>query len=444
MVNRRRALVLIVALVVVLAACSSAANDADAAEDVVESNPPTALETTTTTAAPAPPRLVVPAIARAEIGQAYTDAVVAIDPNGDDTVIEVTGRAPSGFSTVSNSRGRLTGFEWRPERAGEWDLELTATDPGGLSSVSTIRLIARHPRPVDVLVAMGGSVAAGFGRDRSDFGGADECFRSEGDSYARHTHDALVEAGSLSEDAELVIVACAGATAQTLSSIRVQPTDSDGELVGEELDQLEAAIVRNPTIVTLTIGAADVSLFDAEALTNPDAGNDPDEAIAQFPVDNALGRFETHLTIVLDALVRSTDAHVVITTWYDPTAGIPIGVDGCEGACMATVMERVVAAMNAVITTAAEDQPAGRVSVARLDGDADVWEAKNGVGPDFLREASGPLQGLVDTFTGGTTATCADEGAPEQDLISSLDCSHPNEAGHRAIAEVVTQTLLGI
>ncbi len=422
--------------------CSS--SPAEATGDAGRSTTTTTVVQTTTTAPPAPPDLVLPDIARADIGQEYTDAIVAIDPNGDDTSIDVASRAPAGFSTIQNSRGRLTGFRWQPERAGQWDVEFTATDTGGLSATKTIRLIARYPRPRDVLVAMGDSVAAGFGRDRSDFGGTDECFRSEGDSYARHTYDALVEAGSLAEDAELLIVACAGATAATLSSFAVTATTVDGEVVGEPQSQLDAAIERNPTIVTLTVGATDVSLFDAAALTNPGADGDPSRAIDQFLVDNALRRLATHLGLTLDALVRSTDAHIVVTTWYDPTAAVPIGVDGCTGECMVSVMATVVEATNDVIIDVVAAQPAGRVSVARLDGPADIWEATNGLGPDVLRDGLGPLQGLVDTFTSGTTATCADEGSPPQDLISSLDCSHPNEDGHREIARVVTETLLGI
>ncbi len=438
----RRVLLVIVGYLLMVAGCSSSTGEQVADADGTATS--TTAVQTTTTSAPAPPELVMAGIARAEIGQEFTDAVVAVDPNGDDTAIEVTGRAPAGFSTIQNSRGRLTGFRWQPERAGQWDVELTATDTGGLSTTETIRLIARYPRPRDLLIAMGDSVAAGFGRDRSDFAGSDECFRSEGDSYARHTYDALVEAGSLAEDAELLIVACAGATAATLSSFAVTATTADGEVVGEPQSQLDAVIERNPTIVTLTVGATDVSMFDAAALTNPGAADDPDRAIDQFLVDNALRRLTTHLGLTLDALVRSTDAHVVVTTWYDPTAAIPIGVEGCTGECMVSVMANVVEATNDVIVAAVAAQPAGRVSLARLDGQADVWEAKNGLGPDVLRDGLGPLQGLVDAFTGGTTATCADEGSPPQDLISSLDCSHPNEAGHREIARVVTETLLDI
>ena len=434
-------LIVVVSSLTILASCSSS-TDRDASE--VERSTTTSVAETTTTTPQAPPELVLPSIARAEIGQEFTDAIVAIDPNGDDTTIDVTGRAPAGFSTIHNTRGRLTGFRWQPERAGDWEDEVTATDTGGLTSTETMRLISRHRRPRDLLVAMGDSVAAGFGRDRIDFVGSDECFRSEGDSYARHTFDSLVDAGSLAEDAELLIVACAGATAATLSTLPVIATTGDGDRVGEPRSQLDAAIEQNPTIITLTVGSTDVALFDAEALTKPGANNDPDAAIDQFRVDNSLRRFETHLGLALDALVRSTDAHVVITTWYDPTAADPVGTDGCTGACMVVVMERVVAAANAVIIEAVDSQPPGRVSLARLDGPADIWEAKNGLGPDVLRDGLGPLQGILETFTGETTATCADSGSPPQDLISSVDCSHPNEDGHRAIAAAVTETLLGI
>ena len=134
----------------------------------------------------------------------------------------------------------------------------------------------------------------------------------------------------------------------------------------------------------------------------------------------------------------------MVTTLYNPVAANPVGVDGCTGDCMVAVTNNIVDAFNEQIVDLMAEQRAGRVSIARLDGDADVFEAPNGAGLDALRDGLGPLQGLVDTFTGGSNALCADDGGVDDPLISRLDCAHPNEDGQRAIGEVVTSELLAI
>ncbi len=288
---------------------------------------------------------------------------------------------------------------------------------------------------------MGDSVAAGFGRDRSDFSGSDECFRSEGDAYGALVAAQLIEAGALSVDADTMIVACAGASAASLRGVQVQPTDENGDRFGDLGSQLDLAVEANPTIITLTIGTTDVSLFDAQRLIEPGADGDPDAARNVFLVDHGLNALDQNLRLALDTLVESTDAHIAITTLYDPTATSPFGVESCEAACFVTFMERLVEDINTVIVEAAADQPPGRVSVARLDGEADIWEASNGFGPDVLRDL-GPLENIVDVFTGGSSATCARTGAPDVALISTLDCVHPNEQGHREIARIVASVLL--
>ena len=73
-----------------------------------------------------------------------------------------------------------------------------------------------------------------------------------------------------------------------------------------------------------------------------------------------------------------------------------------------------------------------------------VWEAPNGLGIDALRDGLGPLQGIVDNFTGGTSALCAEDSGVDESLVSSLDCAHPNEDGHREIADIVATVLLSI
>ncbi len=435
---------LAVACVLLAAGCTSSPPDAERSEDAL-GDPPASIDApaTTTTLPPRPPEIRVTDRARAEIGQVFSDAIVVIDPNGDGVTVDVSGRTPEGFSLLTSPRGLVTGFQWRPVDAGEWTIEVTAVDDGGLEASRSFTLVSRYPRDRDLLLAMGDSVAAGFGRDRSDFAGSDTCFRSERDAYGVQVADSLIEAGAFVADAETVVVACAGATAASLREVLVDATDDEGEAVGVPKSQLDAAVEANPTIVTLTIGSTDVSLFDAQALTEPGANGDPAAARDSFLIDRRIESFEQGLRLALDRLVRSTDAHIVVTTWYDPTAAAPIGVEGCTGDCFSAVMASTVASVNEVIRDVAAAQPPGRVSVAGLDGDADRFEASNGFGPDALRDL-GPLQDLVGTFTGGSSATCAATGEPEVELLSTLDCAHPTTEGHNEIARIVTEVLLAI
>jgi len=413
-----------------LVGCSSESNENGSTDTT------TTTSTTTTTIGPLPPELRLPDRARAEIGQVFSDAIVAADPNGDETVIEIAGDSPDGFTPTTNARGRITGFQWQPETAG-----VAVTQP--------MTLLARHPRDKsgDLLVAMGDSVAAGFGRDRTDFVGSDACFRSESDAYGVLVTESLIDAGSFSDDAEVIIAACSGATASSLGEAPVSPTDADGNSAGDTSSQLDIAVRSNPTVITLTIGAAELLLFDADPLiasSTESSGGVVEPVIDDFYFNGLLSSFEVDLHRVLDELTTSTDAHVVVTTWYDPTAAIPIGVEGCKGACFRRAMDELVSRANARIIEVASAQPEGRVSIARLDGDADVWEAANGFGIDALRDRLGPLQGLADSFTGGSSSTCADDGGPTIELVSTLDCVHPNSNGHEAIAAVVTEVLLSI
>lgn len=383
-------------------------------------------------------------MAFAVVGQQVSEAVIVTDPNDDEVIIRAFGDGVPGFSPVTNVRGGIIGFEWEPTEAGEWEVEVTATDTGGLVGAATVQLVAHHEPSVDMLFAMGDSIAAGFGRDRSDFAGADDCFRSEGETYSAFAFDALIEAGALGAQSELVIAACAAAGTGDLATLATSATNRDGDEVGDALPQLERATLLNPTIVTLTTGASDVGLFDLEEFLVEDAGQDPNAAVDALELDRRISTVRADLTNALDVLMRTTSTHVVLTTAYNPVASVPIGVDGCTGVCMVAASDRIVNELNEMILSVAATQREGRVSVARLDGDADVFEAPNGLGVDALRDGLGPFQGLVDAFTGGATALCADDGGVDDPLISTLDCAHPNEDGQRAIAEIVTAVLLSI
>ncbi len=422
--------------------CSSDASSADA--DRADAPATTATSTPTTTAAPInrPPSIRVVPLARAEIGEVLSDSIVAFDPEGDDVVVRV-GDGPTGFAPVVNARGRIIGFEWEPVEPGEWDVWVSGTDPDGLVVEEVIRLIARHPRSVDLVLAMGDSVAAGFGRDRSDFLGDDDCFRSEDDAYGLTVADTLADIGSLTPDSGALLVACTGATLGALTTDPVVATQRNGAVLGEgERSQLDWASDLNPTIVTLTIGATDLGLLDAEVLERL-VRDRSENASVTVDLDRRLDLIDRELVEVLERLTTTTDAHIAITTYFDPTPMDPVGLDGCEAECFASAMAELYAALNQRILAAAATVDDARTSIVRLDED-DVWEAGNALGPDALREGLGPLQGLVDRFTGGGGAACADDSEPEQDLITALDCVHPNEAGHDLVASRVVDELLSL
>ncbi len=376
-------------------------------------------------------------VGRAEIGQRLTEPILGFDPDGDDVVVTVDD-GPLGFSPTLNTRGRVTGFAWEPVVPGEWTITVSATDPEGATTEVDVTLVGRNPRSLDLVLAMGDSIAAGFGRDRSDLLGSDECSRSEESSYGLQTHAELVEVGSLEAGAEALLVACTGTTATSMLDNPVIATTPNGTVSEQAArSQLQWAVDLNPTIVTLTVGAADLGLFDAvqlDALPTVDDG----ELTARRQ------RTEDALAVLLDRLVTETDAHIALTTYFDPTAADPVGVEGCEGRCFADFYGDQISALNTVIEAVASEQSEGRVSLVRLDGVDDVWEAGNAVGPDGLRDGLGPLQGVIDRFTGGGGATCAADGAPEQDLISGLDCLHPNAEGHVEISRLVADALLSI
>jgi len=423
-----------IAAALLVAACSSAVSLG--AEPELEASSSTS--TTTTTQAPnRPPEVRVVSQGRAEVGQRLTESILGFDPDGDDVVVTL-GEAPLGFAPTLNTRGRVTGFSWEPVEPGEWTVEVVGVDPEGATTSSDLTLIARNPRSLDLVLAMGDSVAAGFGRDRSDLLGNDDCFRSEDSAYGLQSHGELVDVGALRGDAQAWLLACADATLGSMSLDPVEATDPAGAVLEEPpRSQMQWAIDLNPTIITITAGIADTGLFDPEqfgAVTSTDS--------SEFA--NRLELIEDQLTELLGRLVTTTDAHIAITTYYDPTAADPVGIENCESTCFTNAYGARITALNSSIEAAVNALPEGRVSLVRLDGVNDVWEAGNAVGPDGLRDGLGPLQGVIDRFTGGGGATCAASGEPNQDLVSGLDCLHPNKDGHNEITRLVVDALLSI
>lgn len=429
---------LCVSVVLAVSGCSSNGTD-DAGDDSEDAE---SADSTTSTEPPnRAPDLRVPETVRVDVGQQWSDAIIAIDPDGDAVEVSVENR-PQGFFTTANATGLINGFEWTPDDAGQWTVEVVAVDSEGRRTTTEIELIARYPRPDDLLLAMGDSVATGFGRDRSDYLGPDGCFRSEGSAYPGLVFDQLVAAGSLSETASFRMVACSGSTAADLIDRTVRATDRDGDLVADEWTQLDWAVRQNPTIVTLTVGGNDLLFTDPNDLLVDDADDDPALAIDEAAVGARLDEVGESLDTVLTTVLERTDAHVALTTYYAPTAILPVGVDGCGAVCFRIASLEIVERLNETIWAVAERQDEGRVTVVDLAPLFEGHEATNGFGPDIIREANfGPFQDLVSRFTRDTFPYCSDGDGTSDTFLTRLDCAHPNDDGHRAIAAAVTDEL---
>ena len=220
-------------------------------------------------------------------------------------------------------------------------------------------------------------------------------------------------------------------------------TRISGAVIEGSQPQLQWAAELNPTIVSVTVGADDIGLSDPTALFGRADTGEVDLGVTEL--EERLDRFGVGLRRVLDTLITKTDAHVALTTYYDPTADDPVGIDGCSGTCFAAAMGDVIEALNDRLRVVAADQPASRVTLVELDDAFAGARAPNGFGPDLVRELDlGPFGGVVDRFTGGTSAYCADGDGPEETLVSRLDCRHPNDGGHAVVAERVARALFEI
>ena len=427
-----------------LGSCSSSSESAEPSGDTdTETTAVSSIVAAPTTSVPnRPPELRVPPNIRVDVDQFWSDAIVAIDPDGDEVTLRIL-EAPPGFFPKTNSMGLITGFDWQPTDAGQWTVDVVATDSEGATTLEQMILVARHPRNGDVFVAMGDSVAAGFGRDRSDYLGPDGCWRSEDAAYPGLVFDELVALGGLDPAAEFFVVSCAGSTAAELLTLDVEATRRDGSVQGQKKPQLDWAVELNPTLITITVGANDIQFIDPREVLVDDAGEDAASAIDEVALQERLDRLEDGLDAILRRIVSGTDARVAVTTYYNPTAIDPIGVAGCRSSCFALVAELVSDRLNETIENVASRQPADRITLVQLDEAFVLHEATNGFGPDVLREFNfGPFQGLVSQFTRDTFPYCSNGDGNNDTYVTRLDCAHPNDAGHRVIAEAVTRALV--
>lgn len=375
---------------------------------------------TTTTIVRNPPELDVPSSVRADVGSSWSDAVFTSDPDGD--VVRVTvGEMPLGFFPTTNARGLINGFEWRPPEPGQWSVELIATDGTGLRTAKEILLIGRNPRTVDLLLAIGDGVAAGEGLDRGDLLRRNDCGRAEKEAYPRLAFDALRASGALADDAQVISVACNGMSSAKLHTEFMIATDAEGDELFDERTTFDWAIELNPTIITITVGAADVSIADPEELIDSGVLNDG-------LLGERLASFEDELDAFTQVLITHTDAHIALTTYANPTADDPLGIDGCEAECFADAMSVVHEQLNMAIRSVGRRLPATRFSLIDFSGVLDGHRAGDPVGLNLLR----------------SPAHCADDDEPDESWVSNVDCLKPNERGHRALADVTASTLASL
>jgi len=367
------------------------------------------------------PRVDAPASMRATVGDT---ARVDVEVRDGDDSDEITATALPAGATLDDGTLRFS-----PTTAGTW----TATLRAGDGPATTIAFVARYPARPDTLVALGDSVASGQGLELADWLGRDPCWRALDDAYPGLVFDTWRKGRA---DAEFALVACSGATTGDLLTSPVAGGPKGAAPSGATtLSQVDWAVRANPGLVTITIGANDLEFSSPAKSFTPQGTLRPE-------VDERLARVESGLGAVLSRLVDETDARIVVTTYHDPAATNPQGVDGCEGACFARTTRDVVDRLALAVEHSAARFTPKRVLVADVRRAFEGHGAPNGVGLDAIRTGGlGPLGDAASRLLGGVSAFCARDGPTSVSWVNALDCVHPNAAGARAYAEVVTTTI---
>lgn len=381
-----------------------------------------------------PPVVTVPGSVRAIAGEPVEVPVTATDPDGGPVAVTVRGLPPGAVHDPAAGVVRWTAAV--PD-AGTWTLRVAATDPSGATATAAVDVLARAEPHPGALVALGDSVASGYGLQRRDYLAGDGCGRAGGETYADRVAGAWPSA--LGAAPTPWVVACSGATVDDLRDDAVPGPEG---LVGDGLGdrpQVDWAVAANPSVVTLTVGANDLRFFAPGELVGPGG------AVDRARLGDRLTELGGDLDAVLGRLVAATDATVVVTTYHDPTAARPHGIDGCEGACFATAAAGIVDALDATIAEVAS-RFGERVLLADVRPAFDGHGAGNGIGPDGLR--SGDLPSWVPAAAGrvvgglsGVTPFCADGHPSGEPWVSSFDCVHPNGSGADAYAAAVVAAL---
>ncbi len=351
-----------------------------------------------------------------QVGSRLDEQLVVSDPDGTVTRIEWN-RPPPGFAY---SGGAERAFSWTPPVAGTWRVEVTATDDAGASSSAVATFISRYPQRQHTLVGLGDSVAAGFGLDLTDALLGDPCWRAPADSYPNRVMDLLVEAEEVPQaQAEVVLVACSGSsTGDVWESPTWFPPDAPAGIGESDWSQLDWAIQLNPGYITLTVGANDLGVVDLSIL----AGGELDDAELARRLENVAGG----VGYLLDELLDRTDAEIVLTNYYNPTAVNPTGLEGCRGECFVELADVMHNELNRVLAGVA-DRYRARVSLADVATLYEGHEAGDALGPNWLREP-------IETLLGVQVRAYCSEEDPGESWVSSIDCVHPTGAGMSAIA----------
>ena len=382
----------------------------------------TAAPTTTTQPPNQAPTIAVDTFVWA-VGDRLDARLSVGDPDGTVTRIAWR-RPPPGFASPG---GADTSFSWTPPVAGTWRGEVTATDDDGATTTAEVAFVSRYPHRQYTLVALGDSVAAGFGLDITDALLGDPCWRAPGKAYPSLVMDRLVAAGKVPRgEARVVLAACAGAaTTEVWETPTWPPPGAPDNINGTSWSQLDWAVRANPGYVTLTVGANDVGVVDLSVAPGGDL--DPEE------LERRLAAVAGGVGYLLDELLQRTDARVALTTYHNPTARNPTGLGDCRGECFVTLGNTVHAALNRTLADVAA-RYAPRVRLAEVAAPFVGHEAGDALGPNWLREP-------IEFFLGVQVRAYCSQGDPDGSWISSLDCLHPNGDGMRAIAEVVAAAL---
>lgn len=374
------------------------------------------------TATPIPPELTVTIDdVTATVGE---PAAVTIDVDGAVTV------AATEF--IDGPPGIGEDGIWTPDSAGTWDGTVAITDDLGRTSEHPIRFRSRYPASPDALVAIGDSIASGHGLQVTDYLGGDPCFRSDG-GYPHLVTSGLIERGVFGADGDAFVVACSGAGVDDVSSALVSGGSPDWIPPGADaLTQLDWAIRANPAVVTLTVGINDIGFVEPAGL------------IVDGRLDDALfasrvAAMALEIEALVDTLVATTDATIVVTGYYNPAAARPQGIDGCRLECFRRIADEAVERLDAAIAGALPDD--ARVQFVTIAERFADHGAPNGLGLDSVRAGEGVLGELFGGPFVGTQSYCAQGDTVGESWINALDCVHPDEEGHRQIAAAVLGAL---
>ena len=246
-----------------------------------------------------------------------------------------------------------------------------------------------------VLLALGDSVPAGVGAVPK-VSGYPELTRS----LLAGSYNTAAGKATPNAEASLELINLGDPTGVTSETFAGQVTEAL-EIIAER--QADRDPKNDVEVITLTIGGNDVFGPAVAACVL-----DPTPDGCQSAVELALEQVSTNATAALAALTEAAGKHteVVVTTYYDPI-----------GSC---VLTRINPAAPAIADVVLEG--------GALPGLLTLEDGLN----DVLREAA--------QATGAQVADLYGEVVAGQ-FVGGLDCLHPNQSGHVAIAGVVAETL---